>query len=166
MLLYREIHNVQNPALGAVLLWRFSCGYINGHRFHNPTPVSLLFLVLPILLHEVTYSFVKGTNRSSGLRKFSAKFGEAKTAKQDLLVAIHNRSKALRKLTLASLRMSLAAHLLKLETTAVAIPLSRTTPRVGIPSEIRKLMSNSEKLGYWCAQLSLHEISSILKIRY
>lgn len=39
-----DVMYVQNPALGAVLLWRFTCGYYSNEN--RPVPFPLLFVVL------------------------------------------------------------------------------------------------------------------------
>ena len=162
-----EARNIQNPALGAGLLWRFACGCVQNSRDHNPVALPLVFLVLPILLHEGTQSFVKSTLRASGLRAFAAKFGEAKTSKQDLLLAIHERMTKLRRLTIDSLRLALATRLLYLDpASGGVIPLSRTQAATGMPEETRQLMRDAEKLGAWCSQLSIHEVATILKVRF
>lgn len=41
-----DVMYVQNPALGTVLLWRFTCGYYSNEN--RPVPFPLLFVVLPI----------------------------------------------------------------------------------------------------------------------
>ena len=66
-MLAREVQNVQNPALGATLVWRFCCGYVEAHRVDASPPLPLLFFVLPIILHQATSEFVKRTYKSSGL---------------------------------------------------------------------------------------------------
>jgi len=91
-MLAREAQNVQNPALGAALVWRFCCGYVETNRVSAPPPLQLLFLVLPIVLHQATSEFVRRTYKSSGLRAFAAKFGDSAVSKQDLLIQIHARS--------------------------------------------------------------------------
>jgi hypothetical protein len=163
--LAREIRNIQNPALGAGLLWRFVCGYTSDHPTRDPAPLPALFLVLPIVLHEETDSFVRSTLLSSGLRSFAAKFGTFANSKQDLLLAIHARMLALRPLTLASVRIALATRLLHLERAAV-IPLSMTKAQAGILSDTTRLMKSAEKLGAWCGRLTLHEIATTLKVRF
>ncbi|TKB82884.1 MAG: hypothetical protein E8D44_10315 [Nitrospira sp.] len=160
-----EVRLVQNPALGAVLLWRFVSGYWEGHQQRSSTPLPLCFLVLPIVLHEQTAVFVKSTHKTSGLRAFATKFGESKISKQDLLLAIHERAKAFRELTLESLQLALSAKLVHLDLNGEIFPLSRTRPQVGVPDTVKPLLKESEKLGYWFSQLTLHEIASILKVR-
>jgi len=163
--LAKEVRNIQNPALGAGLIWRFVCGYIASHPTHEPIPLPLLFLVLPIILHEQTEEFVKNTQKSSGLRAFVAKFGKSENSKQDVLLAVHDRMLALRHLSMESIRLSLATHLLYLDV-AKAIPLSETQTEVGIPPEVRRLMKSAEKLGFWCGSLTMHEIATTLKVRF
>jgi hypothetical protein len=160
-----EVRNIQNPALGAGLLWRFTCGYVASHHTHDPVPLPLLFLVLPIVLHEQTETFVQSTFKASGLRAFAAKFGKSENSKQDLLLAVHDRMLKLRNLSLDSMRLALATRLLHLDTAAV-IPLSETEAAAGIPAEVKRMMKNSEKLGTWCGLLTMHEIATTLKVRF
>jgi hypothetical protein len=166
IVLSREVRNIQNPALGATLLWRFACGYVETHPTREPVPLPLLFLVLPIMLHKETTEFVQGTQNASGLRAFAAKFGEAKTSKQDVLLSIHTRTGELKSLSLQSIRLALSTRLLHAETRAMFIPLSHAEARAGVNTDTRQLMRNAEKLGHWCGQLSLHEIATILKLRF
>ena len=48
--LLKEATYVQNPALGAVLLWRSSVGYANAHQQSLPMLLPLGFLILPLVL--------------------------------------------------------------------------------------------------------------------
>lgn len=47
----RDVMYVQNPAIGAALLWRFICGYYSNEN--KPVPFPLLFVVLPIGFNKV-----------------------------------------------------------------------------------------------------------------
>jgi hypothetical protein len=73
---------------------------------------------------------------------------------------------ALKELSIESLRMALATRLIHLETDATVIPLSKTKANSGIPDEIKTMMNSAEKLGAWCATLTLHEIATTLKVRF
>jgi len=163
--LTREVRNIQNPALGAGMVWRFACGYVDSHPTHAAVPLPLLFLALPITLHEQTEEFVNNTQKSSGLRVFAAKFSKAENSKQDLLLAVHDRILALRELSLESIRLTLATRLLYLDVASV-IPLSHTQAVAGIPPDVRRLMKTAEKLGGWCGVLTMHEIAATLKVRF
>jgi len=63
--------------------------------------------------------------------------------------------------------LAIMSHLISLDYKAgIAIPLSSTPPRAGIPNSIRDMLKGSGKLGYWCAGVSLHEVSTILKVSF
>ena len=163
-MLAREAQNVQNPALGAAVLWRFCCGYSDAHPVSEPPRLPLLFLVLPIVLHQATAELLRRTRVSSGLRAFAAKFGEVAVSKQDLLLQIHERALRWRPLTLQSVELAAAGRLLQLLEAGEVIPLSRTKAR-GLPDEVKQLLADAEKLGVWCGQLTLHEITTTLKVK-
>lgn len=164
--LSQEVRNIQNPALGATLLWRFACGYSESHRTKDSVPLTLMFIVLPILLHRQTEDFLNSTRQASGLRAFTTKFGESKNSKQDLLIAIHERMIRLRSLSFASIQIAMATRLIHVDTFARVLALSTTDAISGIPPETKRLMADSKKLGSWCSQLTLHEIAAALKIRF
>jgi hypothetical protein len=163
-MLAREVQNVQNPALGAALVWRFCCGYVEAHRINASPPLPLLFLVLPIILHQATSEFVKRTYKSSGLRAFAAKFGDSSVSKQDLLLQIQERSIRWRKLSLQSIELAVAGKLVTFEDTGEVIPLSRTKAR-GLSDEVKQLMDLAEKLGAWFGELTVHEVVTTLKVK-
>jgi hypothetical protein len=108
---------------------------------------------------------IEGTQRASGLRAFAAKFSESKNAQQDVLLSIHDRTKAYEGLTWESLMIAFSTRLLRLERTGELIPLSTTAPK-GLPGSSEKLLKTAEKLGYWFSAISIHEVSSLLRIRF
>ena len=163
-MLAREAQNVQNPALGAAILWRFCCGHADAHRSGDPPRLPVLFLVLPIVLHQATAELLRRTRATSGLRTFAAKFGDAAVSKQDLLLQIHERALRWRLLTLNSIELAAAGQLLKLAEDGAVVPLSRTKAR-GLPEEVKQLLADAEKLGVWCGQLTLHEVTTTLKVK-
>lgn len=159
-----EAQNIQNPALGAALLWRFCCAYVKTHPTGDAPALPTLFVVLPIVLHQDTVKLLYRTWPSSGLRAFAAKFGDSKVSKQDLLLQIHERSLRWRTLTLDSIELAAAGRLIHLTETGCALPLSKTAAR-SLPDEVKQLMSGAEKLGGWFGPLTLHEITTTLKVR-
>jgi hypothetical protein len=165
--LRRETQYVQNPALGAVLLWRYVVGYERGSGSANPTPIPLLFIVLPVTLHEETAQFVSSTREASGLRAFAGKFSESKASKIDLLLTIHSRALDMRRLTMDSLKVATTSGLVSLDCSrAVAISLSSSPVRAGIPPSVQWMIRGAERLGVWCSTISLHEVSVILKVGF
>jgi hypothetical protein len=165
--LSQETQYVQNPALGAMLLWRFTVGYERGSGTASPTPIPLLFLVLPISLHEDTAHLVNSTQETSGLRAFAGKFSESKISKSDLLLSIHKSSLEMRRLTMDSLALATASSLIFFDCSAgTAISLSSSRVKAGIPSSVRSMLRGAEKFGVWCSTISLHEVSVILKVGF
>jgi hypothetical protein len=165
--LSEEVQHVQNPALGGMLVWRHVVGYQKARADAAGCPLPLLFVVLPILLHQETLAHVQSTRPATGLRGFGAKFGAAANNESDVLLALNERAIALRPLSLQSLRVAVGARMLTVDSsTGVAHALTRAVPKAGIPEQIRDLARNAEKLGHWCAALTLLEIASVLRVRF
>jgi len=163
--LNKEIRNVQNPALGAMLLWRFVVGYSDGSDIAAHVPLPLMFIDLPIMLHKDTVAFVTSTNKPTGLRGFVNKFNESRTSKSDLITSIHQRALQMRELTSKSLALALSANLIAIDAkTGLVAALSISTPKFDVAGSVRELLRGSEKIGYWCSKLTMHEISVILKV--
>lgn len=162
--LNREVKAVQNPALGAMLLWRCCVGYSAAHEQAQPAPLPLLFLVLPMLFHKDTAELVMSTQRASGLRKFVEKFQLAAQSKTDLLLAIGPRAQVMRKLTGDSLGLAVVSNLLTVDRDGRVIALSETPATAGIPLSIRPMLGAAEKLGTWFAQVSEYETALLLQV--
>lgn len=156
-----EVQAMQNPALGAALLWRFACGF-SLDSSSNGTPLPLAFVVLPLTLHAKSAEKVSSTLAGSGLRKFASKFSDDDRA--DVLLALHSRMLAMRDLSLRSLRIAIRAGLLTLvPNEAVVWPRSRASPPAD-SKQVGDLLKSAEKLGTWCREVSLFEITGVLKV--
>jgi Family of unknown function (DUF6521) len=165
-ILSKEVRLTQNAALGAALEWRFCCGYNEAHPTRGFAPLPLLFIVLAAVLHEQTAEFIASTQRASGLRAFTAKFSESSVSKQDVLFGLHSRAERWRQLSWDSFRLALATRLLLLNMDGTVTPLSNTPARGSVADSVRPLLAQSEKLGFWCGQQSMHEIANLLRVRF
>jgi hypothetical protein len=164
--LSREIRALQNPALGAALLWRSSVAYAE-HNNGSAIPLPYLFLILPITLHKPSAELLTSTRIASGLRMFTEKFYTSSESKTDLLLGISKRAAAMRKLSLDSLQLALAKRLVALDVDAAAIfPLSKAPPIAGIPPSVRTLLSCAAKLGTWFSEITLYEAALLLQIEF
>jgi hypothetical protein len=164
--LSHEIKMVQNPALGGVLVWRFACGYSQNHQTGNYSPLQLAFLVLPIVFHRETFERLRSTRRPSGLHGFADKFTRSDVGESDVVLAIQPRAAALRSLTRSSIRIAVHTRLITVSSTeGTLIPITTTAP-TGVPTSVKPLLNNVEKLGEWCADLTLFEVSNILKVAF
>jgi len=166
-ILGEAVGHIQNPALGSVLQWRFAAGYSTKSAAAEGCPLVLLFLVLPIVYHEATYRHLKSTNATSGLRVFVSKFGRASTQQGDLLYGLHDRTAAMRDISLDALQIATTSRLIAVDLDNARVhsaPLD--VPSRGIPRSIQGMIKNSEKLGAWCADLTLYQVSATLKVRF
>jgi hypothetical protein len=158
--LMQEVRAMQNPGLGAILIWRFACGYTPGTSSIG-TPLPLVFAVIPLVMHVRSVEQITSTNASSGLRKFQEKFER----RGDLLLAVHQRMLQMRPLSLRSVRIALGSGLVTLvPQEAVLWPRSYTSPPD--PSGVDHLLAAAEKLGKWCNSLTLFEIEGILRVEF
>lgn len=157
-----EVQAMQNPALGAGLLWRFVCGYSPST---NPkgTPLPLAFVVLPIVFHARSMEEVTGTQAASGMRKFEEKFAKEDG---DILLSLQPRMLAMRDLTLRSLRIALRAGLITLVPSEAVLWPRSTTPPPDQPKPVTELLKAAEKLGTWCNDVSLFEVAGLLKVDF
>ena len=61
--LAKEFYNIQNPALSAYLISRFSLGYMEEKQSMAPMP--LLFIVLPMMYKKEIVDFISSTQKKS-----------------------------------------------------------------------------------------------------
>jgi Family of unknown function (DUF6521) len=166
-ILNKEVRAIQNPALGAVLIWRAASSYQKNHQAGSFMPLPLCFLVLPIVFHEETSALVTGTRTASGLRKLTEKFLSAEESKTDLLLAVGGRAVAMRALTWASISLGLTSNIVSLDIEGGGLMSLSDTPLVsGVPHSIRPLLSNAEKLGAWFSGLTLYEIGLQVQVTF
>ncbi|SIR38331.1 hypothetical protein SAMN05880590_1225 [Rhizobium sp. RU35A] len=158
-----ELEIIQNPALGAYLLWRFGTAYQAAGE--APPIFPLAFLVLPIVLHRQTQQVVTSTRRSSGLSLFAANLAEDR----DNLLSLHPRCMMLRPLTLASVGFGLRTRLLSLHYNDARLrsnSLEGIAKPPQVPERLRHLVTASEKLGGWLAVLGIHDIAMTLRVDF
>lgn len=156
-----DIYLVQNPALGATLAWRFVEGY-TAKGASRPTPLPLLFVVLPIVYHEELRDAAIATFPSSGLRLFAGKF----KTEQEVLYGVQDRMLRLKELSLASISIALQCGLISVNTASAEVSsLPHKVPK-DVSNDIKKMLKSAEKLGHWCKDLTLPEVQAILRIKF
>lgn len=162
-----EVWDMQNPALGAALLWRFVMAHKEGAPPGVDCALPLAFLVLPVVLHEESAELLRGTQRRSGLRVFAGKFRATPGVGVDALMGLQRRAVDMRAVSMSALQLAMSAALLRceLDTATVRVARVRAMP-TGWPTEVRRLGGLAEKFGRWCGELSLYEVASTLLIRF
>lgn len=157
-----EVQAMQNPALGAALIWRFACGYAPPQSASEGVPLPLAFVVLPLVLQDATRSAIEVTQARSGLRKFEERF----SSRGDVLYALNDRALAMRTLSLRSVRLAVATGLLTLIPEKSALwPRTYSRARRAGKSE-QVLMKAAEKCGAWCSTMTLFELSGTLRVEF
>lgn len=154
---------VQNPALGAYMIWQFSLGFQAEDARLAPLPLA--FLVLPLLLHRRTLEMIGSTRKSSGLALFAAKLGE----ERENLLAVHERALLLRSLTLQSVAMGSRAKLLTVDYAAAAVRANALEPKSkkpALPERIKGVAGAAEKLGHWFCKAGLHQVATTLRVEF
>jgi hypothetical protein len=156
-----ELEIVQNPSLGGYLIWQ--CGLSFQSEVSLQPSFPLAFLVLPLILHRPTLDLVTSTRKTSGLALFAAKVGE----EQENLLAIHERARVLRGLSLQSVAFAInygLIHLNYAEATFRSNTLTKKGP--SIPERIKSMSAGAGKLGYWFSRMTLHQIATTLKVDF
>ena len=152
------VERVQNPAFGARLLWSFGKGF-QEESLGELSRLPSSFLILPLVLHTPTLGLIKSTNLPSGLTKLVAKLAQRR---EDLL-AIHDRARAMRELTLDSIAAGVTTGLLTVNYETGRVRANEA--QIPIPPERLKFhVSSAEKLGRWIARISEGHAFSLLQV--
>lgn len=156
-----ELEKVQNSALGAYCLWQFGLAYQD--EAPNAPHLPLHFLVLPLLFHHTSLDHLVSTRSSSGLALFAAKLGD----RQEDLLAVHERVRALRELTLASIGLAVSRGICTLDDTTASLRSNTvSTKKLDVPERLKPLTAGSKKLGVWFARLELAQIALVLRVMF
>jgi hypothetical protein len=162
MALQNEVQAMQNPALGAALIWRFACGYCPSGTATRGAPLPLAFLVLPVVLHEQTRRAIGSTQQRSGFRQFQSNLDKD----AGMLLGVQRRALSMRTISLRATRISLASALVTLMPEKAELwPRSYANPPA-VATRVRDLLRAAEKFGAWCGDLSLFEIAGILRVEF
>lgn len=165
-----ETAAVQNPALGAALLWRFALSFPEPAQ-RRPS-LQLLFVPLPLLFRQDSLEVIsgagaaRGVQKASGLRAFADRLREFKTAKTDLLLSLHDSVADYRELSLEAFSLALAAHLLRVDPDANVIAVPHEDPVKHAPERVRRLLRGADKLGHWCGAVTPYEVATVLHLRF
>ncbi|MBZ6078892.1 three component ABC system middle component [Microvirga puerhi] len=147
---------VQNPALGALLLWRFGKSYqeerlVEAAQFHS------FFVVLPLLYHAPTLDRIRSTYDSSGLSQFTKKLAE----ERELLISVQERALKMRELTLSSVGAAISSGLMHLSYDTGRLRSNEARPPKP-PERLKYHAAGADKLGHWFGRLTLDQAFALL----
>jgi len=155
-----EIEVVQNPALGACLLWAFVREFTEAtHGKRGPT-IPFVMLVLPMVLHEPTFNALKTRRFDGGLLLAVA---EDRTISAGLQRRLIDSSD----LSLRSLNLALLSGLIHFDPpSAEFFPARKTPPEMTIGGDTSELSKAASRIGFWCASLQIEHLLSLLNVRF
>jgi len=159
-----EVRIVQNPCLGAFLIWRFAATY--NETTSQPVPFPLVFVVLPILFQRSLRDLLTSTQRGSGFSKVIEKLAQAKMSKTDLIESINARAIQLRPLTLHSLRILIRLNLVSIDLSTTGVVASTRKPDIDFKDDVTEMIKASEKLGFWLSHSTLYQAALLLRVRF
>lgn len=166
-ILAKETRAVQNPALGAVLLWKFVDAYYEANPNHAGAPIPLLFVVLPMVLHEHIRSVMTSTRKGSSLRAFAEKFSSSKMAETDVVLSLQSRVSSVRELTMESLELLIRCGMATIDVkSGCMIPSKTRGLQHQVPEGVDSLLRAAEYLGNWMGPLSVYEAGATLRLSF
>ncbi|MBF0311408.1 MAG: hypothetical protein HQL56_17985 [Magnetococcales bacterium] len=153
-------HIMHNPALGAVIQRSFVDGCEDGRQTEELVTYPMIFLPIPLALHESTAKKIKATNQPSGLLGLGEKL-------QSDVYLLHKMVESSRNLSMDSLAMALACGLLIFDSEQGVIVSRRPALNTAnIPERVRPMLNTARKLGRLCQGRSLSDISLHLKVYF
>jgi Family of unknown function (DUF6521) len=156
-----ESELIQNPALGAFAIWQFALAF--QAEMGAPVSFSAAFLVLPLVLHRSSLDLIGSTHKSSGLALFVAKLAKNR---EDLL-AVHERARALRKLTLQSIGVGIGAGLLAVNYEGAALRANEEKAKLKkppLPDRLKAIPGAAAKLGLWFSKMDFDQVVAALMV--
>lgn len=155
-----EYYIIQNSALGSLALWSFATKYYENTHQQKGVPLPLTMIVLPMVFHKETVSSISRRRYKGGLYR---SIGENRT----ISVGLQQRMESMADQTFMSLNVAFAAGLLKYDPeTAQVIPGRTAKPSQVKIGETKEIMDASGRLGHWFSQISVEQLSVLLKVRF
>lgn len=160
MTLTTEAELVQNPALGALVLWAFTAEFYGQTQRARGPALPLALPILPMVLHEETVESIYNRHFDGGLML-------ALADNRTLTLDLQERMEAMAQQTMRALNLGFATNLLTYDRGTGELRPKRMTPPVRpAQAEVRKMISAAERLGYWFCKINLDQLCSYLHIRF
>lgn len=163
--LAKESWMINNPALGAYMLW--ICALSSFSTTKEAIHPSKLFCLFAFIFYSDTRSaLVK--NRGT-LQSYITSFSSTKSCATDVALSIHTRINEQKEKTLNSLIIACDTGLMTIDSeTGLITPNTEIKPiaKANIDNSLKELISCSEKLGRWLSNLTTQDLMRITKVVY
>ncbi|KWB53898.1 three component ABC system middle component [Burkholderia ubonensis] len=157
MMLIDEVEEIQNPGLGAALIWRFACGYAAEVR-QDAAPIAYAFLVIPLLFNKKILETVVKTKK--GLRKVEEKL----RAEQSILATSQDSALAMRGLSQEAIALALSTGLISVDPDRATFQPRSTSSPAPQGEGATRILQAAERLGHWASQVSLREFCFVFHL--
>ncbi|MFF2912786.1 MULTISPECIES: three component ABC system middle component [Paenibacillus] len=155
-----EYDAVQNPALGALLLWTFVNEFYKSSAEQEGPILPHIMLVLPILFNQDFVENIYKRNKKGGLYN-------ALNDEMALFIGVQNRMQTMSDITFKSLNVCSSAKIVLLDKNNFQfIPVRTKIPDYKHNEGIHKMLAAAKRLGYWFATIELNQLSVLLKVRF
>lgn len=155
-----EFDAVQNPALGALLLWTFVAEYFKAKGENEGPTLPHMMLVLPILFNK---DFVENIYK----RKIKGGLYNALNEDMTLFAGVQNRIQAMNELTLRSINFCCSAKIVLLDKKSYEfIPVRSKVQDYKHNESIHKMLAAAKRLGNWFATTEFNQLCALLKVRF
>ncbi len=160
MIALNEFEIIQNTPLAALALWKFCISYYNNtERKYGPS-IPIIMVVLPLVFNKMIAKSIYSKHKTGGLYR-------ALSENRDLPVDLQQRMQSMKDQTFRGINFAFAADLIEYDHRNVQIiPKKMTFSFRSDSDEIKQIMSAAERLGYWFSDISLDQISTLLKVRW
>lgn len=148
---------MQNAALGSCCISQFVQSYYDVAGRKAPFP--LLMAVLPIVFHERTVNILHR-------RSFEAGLLNAKTEFRDLGLGLQTRMEEMFEQSMTAVRFGVQLGLFKLDSETCEFEPLKKLPREKFPLSTKRMLSTSDRLGYWMGKGPLEIVCSHLNILF
>ncbi|MEJ0029518.1 MAG: three component ABC system middle component [Bacteroidota bacterium] len=151
---------IQNIAVGALALHKFTSTYFSEKQNLNGPALALALPVLPIVFHESSLA-------SISTKRFEGGFFNALNGYRELPAGLQQRMQDMANQTFKSLNLAYQSKILTYSKELNEIlPIESKVPISQYNSDIKEILHGAERLGYWFAKLPLEQICINLKITF
>ena len=159
---------INNPSLGAYLLWAFCKKYQDHQEKRQDVPPAYLFCILTLLFDEDIRKVIASTQAAKGLRFSLAKLERTTSNKTDILYSISRKIELNKERSFESILVGLYYGILNInkDTGYIFSIVSSNVNRFAPPQELNDIIASAEKLGYWFSKHDALEIQEILRIKF
>lgn len=151
---------IQNIGIGALALHKFTNSYFTANENLKGPSLALTMPLLPLIFHEETLENIFR-------RSYDGGFFNAINGYREIPAGLQQRMEDMSEQTFKSLNLAYQSKLLTYNKELNEIlPIETKVKTDHYNSEIKKILSGSDRLGFWFAALPFEQICIMLKIKF